>query len=436
MDDALGDLGVRSDDRGRWARLTSFVTLSGSELAFTGELVRDVAYEGLPFARRRELHGRVADVLRCTVGDDRPTTLDGDDLALVAWHLEQAGRWSQAWPVAVAAGDAARRAYANTDAVDAYRRALSAAAHLPDLPTDELADVAERCGDTCEVAALYDEASRAFATARRAATDPITHLRLLRKQGVVEERTGRYTQALRWYGRALRQAETMDGADARACVAELHIAYAGVRYRQGRLRQCARHARIAAELASPIDDLTNLAHAYYLLDAVHTDLGEEQQAAPYRHRALPVFEQTGDLIGQANTLNNLGINAFIAGELGTALQLYERSRTARLTAGDVVGAATADNNIAEILIEQDQLDEAEELLRRARRVWRGARYPIGVALATSNLGVVAARRGHTSNARVLLVEALQSFERLGATGQAEATASHLAQLDTEPAVTH
>ncbi len=361
-------------------------------------------------------------------GADRPGTSDRDGLALVSWHLEQAGRWGEAWPLAVAAGDAARTAYANAEAVDAYRRALAAASHLPDLAGAELADVAERCGDTCEVAALYPQAAEAYAIARRAVTDPMCRLRLLRKQGVVEERTGRYTAALRWFGRALREAESHTGTEVAGCVAALHNAYAGVRYRQGRLHQAIRHARQAADLAAANDDPHDLAHAYYLLESALTDLGRDEEAARFRDDALPIFMRTGDLVGQANVLNNLGTNAFFAGDLAGALALYERSRAARLTAGDVVGAATADNNIAEVLIELGRFDEAEALLREALRVWRGARYPVGVALATSNLGVVASRRGRATEGRQLLEEALVAFEDLGSTGLAEATRTRLAEL--------
>lgn len=430
VDLALGDLGVRSDDHARWSRLEGFVTPTGGGLTFRGSLARHVAYEGLTFRRRRELHGRVADVLLGHDGADHPGTSDRDNLALVSWHLEQAGRWAEAWPLAVAAGDAARAAYANAEAVDAYRRALAAATHLPDLPGAELAEVAERCGDTCEVVAVYPHAAEAYAVARRAVSDPVCRLRLLRKQGIVEERIGRYTAALRWYGRALREADDLPGDDVAVCVAALHNAYAGVRYRQGRLWDAVRHARTAADLAAPGDDLANLAHAYYLLESALTDLGQEE-AAQFRDDALPIYERAGDLVGQANVLNNLGSNAFFAGDLAGAQALYERSRSARLTVGDVVGAATADNNIAEILIELGRYDEAEDLLRQALRVWRGARYPVGVALATSNLGVVAAHRGRVEEGRALLEEALASFQELGSTSLVEATRARLTELPRE-----
>lgn len=430
VDLALGDLGVRAADRDRWDRLEGFVVATADELRFRGELARHVAYEGLTYRRRRDLHSRVADVLLQREDEETSAREDRSDLALVSWHLERAGRWAEAFPLAVAAGDAARASYANAEAADAYRRALVAATHLDDVPAHELVSVAERCGDTCELAALYAQAAEAYGTARRTAVDPVDRLRLLRKQGVVEERVGRYTAALRWYGRALRTAEDLAGDEVARCVAALHNAYAGVRYRQGRLREAVQRARLAAGIAA--DDLGELAHAYYLLESALTDLGREQEAARFREDALRMLEQAGDLVGQANVLNNLGANAYFAGDLEKARALYERSRTARLTAGDVVGAATADNNIAEVLIELGHHDEAETLLLDARRVWRGARYPVGVALATCNLGVVEARRGAVEEGRALILEALSAFEELGAGAMVEMARDCLHELVAVP----
>lgn len=63
------------------------------------------------------------------------------------------------------------------------------------------------------------------------------------------------------------------------------------------------------------------------------------------------------------------------------MQLYERSRTARLHAGDVVGAATAANNLAGVLSDQGRLPEAAEAFTEALAVWTRAAYPVGVAVA-------------------------------------------------------
>ena len=167
--------------------------------------------------------------------------------------------------------------------------------------------------------------------------------------------------------------------------------------RQGHYAACVAAALPAVEAAERGGHRDLLANAYYLLHAAYGDLGSPE-VARYRDLALPIYEELGDLVGQGNVLNNLGIEAYFEGRWDDALDLYRRSREAKSRAGDIANAATQSNNEAEVLSDQGRLAEAEALLRDALRVWSAAGYQIGVALATSNLGRVggagrAPRRG-------------------------------------------
>ena len=250
---------------------------------------------------------------------------------------------------------------------------------------------------------------------------------LLRKEGVVRERLGQYTQALRWYGRGLRGPVAGIDSAADRRTNELRLAYAGVRFRQGRFADCARWCRQVIESASAAGDRASLAHAYYLLDHAHTMLGTAE-AGSYRTLALPIYEELGDLVGQANVLNNLGVAATIEGRWDEGIECFERSKEARNRVGDIVGAATADNNIGEVLLDRGQVDEAETRFEDAVRIWRGANYPVGVAVATSALGRVATRTGRYDEAEALLNEALASFTDMGAESFVAETQARLAEL--------
>src|SRR5207237_8353841 len=131
------------------------------------------------------------------------------------------------------------------------------------------------------------------------------------------------------------------------------------------------------------------AHAYYPLHLAYTSLGSPEREA-YRGLALPIFEEIGDALGQANVLNNLGIDAYYEGRWHEALELYERSRAARKRIGDVVGAAALTNNIAEIKSDQGRLPEAERLLEEVLATTTEVGSAWLAALARSNLGRAAA----------------------------------------------
>ena len=66
-----------------------------------------------------------------------------------------------------------------------------------------LAAVAESLADVLEMSGQFDDATAALNLARKSRQDRGDLVRLMRKEGVICERQGKYTQALRWYGRGL-----------------------------------------------------------------------------------------------------------------------------------------------------------------------------------------------------------------------------------------
>jgi class 3 adenylate cyclase/tetratricopeptide (TPR) repeat protein len=392
------------DDTSTWEQLDGFLEpRPDGTLRFRHSTFRTVAYEGLPFRRRRELHERVGRALEGGATDE---------LLSLHFHRAQVGR--ETWSYSRRAGEQARRKYANVEAAELFRRALDGAGWAKDLPDAEVRDVWVALGDVCELSARYVDASEAYAKAQRQSRgDTRREVEILEKRGVVCERSGRYSAALRWYGRSLRLAESLPPPDAAAATGSLARAYAGVRYRQGRWAECVRWAKRAAQEAEAIGDRSGLAHAWYLLDIALGSLGSPE-AEEYQGRSLPVFEELGDLVGQANALNNEGSNAYYASRWREAVDCYERSERARIRAGDVVGAATQANNLGELRSDQGRLDEARALFERALRTWRAASYPVGIAYALSNLGRAEARAGAHDRALMLLEEARTRFEAIGA----------------------
>jgi class 3 adenylate cyclase/tetratricopeptide (TPR) repeat protein len=400
--DELEDIG----DLERWRRLGEFVGWEGtSELRFRHDLFRTVAYEGLSFRRRREIHGRVGAALEQRAGDDT-----AEVAPLLSLHFLHAEDYERAWRYSAAVGYLAQRRSANIDAAELFQRALVAAEHL-ELPPVEVGDVAEALGDVCELTARYEEAGDAYRLARELAEDGVVRSRLMRKEGILRERLGSYPEALNWYGRGLEALDGADGDNGPGSRVQLELATAGVKYRQGHFDEGVDWSARAAEHAELADDRAALGHAYYLLHLNHMSLGERDD--PHARLALPMLEEAGDLVLQSNLVNNLGIEAYYAGRWDEASKLYRRSGELSGRAGDVVNVARAENNEGEILSDQGRLEEAEALFLEARRVWRAARYPVGIALATSNLGRVAARARRFDEALELLAEALAAFEALG-----------------------
>jgi tetratricopeptide (TPR) repeat protein len=382
-------------------RLDAFLESAPGGLRFRSELVRQVAYEGLPFSRRRELHARAGDLLAASDVDDA-------HIELLSLHFHAARRFADSWRTSRAAGDQARDRYANVEAATFYRRALDAA-RAEGLHGRDVAAVAESLGDVHELLGEYDEAIRAYASARAEipADDGDAHARLLRKTGRVQERRGQYRAALSWHQRALKAAKPESPE-----VAKAMMELASVRYWQERFPDCIAWCERAIDVAQEVGDKHVLAHAYHLLHLTYTDLNDVARIE-LRDAALPIYEALDDLLGQGNVLTNVGIDHARDGDWVGALELWHRGRAAFEQAGDVVGAAGMAHNIGEALSNLGRLDEAEGYQRDALRIWTAARFVMGATAATSGLGRTLARGGHDEEALLLLAEALVRFEQLG-----------------------
>lgn len=374
---------------------------------FRHGLARQVAYEGLPYRTRRELHHRAGEVIERRAGD-RPE----EQAELLAYHFARTQQHARTWRYARVAAARASAKYANIEAAGFYCIALEAANRLDDVEAVAKARLSEALGDVRERAGLYAEAIDAYAHARHgAAADPVAEARLLVKEAWLRERLGNFGEAVRWVRRGQKVVEGIEGASAASQRAQLAVCYAAIRGGQGRSTEAARWCRRAIEEAEDANDLAAMAHAYYVLDGALVSLGRSEEAV-HSALALAIYEDLGDLRGQAVVLNNMGGFAYYEGRWHEAVELYERGRAARERTGAVVDAADGTWNIAEILCDQGRLAEAEALLIQARRVWQAADHREGVAYAEGLRARIVRRSGDVEEALRLFLAVQEDFREL------------------------
>ena len=114
----------------------SLVPQGNGTMRFKNSLVRDAAYEGLPFKRRRVLHERVGEAIEAM--EDASLS---ERIAALALHFHEARRHEKAWRYCRDAGDRAKSIAANIEAARFYERALRSAAHLKTVTAAERAAV-------------------------------------------------------------------------------------------------------------------------------------------------------------------------------------------------------------------------------------------------------------------------------------------------------
>jgi class 3 adenylate cyclase/tetratricopeptide (TPR) repeat protein len=373
---------------------------------FRHALARDAAYETLPFRLRRELHGRVAQVL-----EHEAAGHGIDNSEMLAFHFVQGQLHDKAWQYARAAGDRAVAKDAPVEAARFYGWAVGVSSRVHVDP-DDLARVCEARGDALERAGEYEAAMHAYRRAAKLVNEtPLRCAQLLLKQAYLRDREGRHVDALRMLRRGERFLDRAPGPAADSQRAEIMRTYAAVRLEQGRPGDAIKWLDRAVEAARRADDDEAVSRALYVRDWALSATGSLTDARN-SWEALRRYEELGDWFSQGAVLNNLGGFAYFDGRWDDALELYERSREARERTGAAVDAAIGSYNIAEILCHQGRLVEAAGLLRDVIRVSRAAGDREGVALAYSVLGIVHARAGEVEKGEALLTEAQEYFSLL------------------------
>ena len=398
-----------------WDRLGEFVERDPhvpGAFRFRHALIRDAAYEGLSFKRRRELHGRVADLIEARQGD-RPE----EAAELLSLHYFNGGRWEEAWKYSRIAGEQAAAVYANAEAATFFERALEAARHT-EVAFADLYEVAVALGDARLLLGQYEGATAAYGIARKHidVADPCAEARLVIKQMAVPLRLRRYPRVLRWLTRGLELLGEVEGEAAAAVRAELCSWYGRTRIFQQRPEDAIEWANraIAEAQASGGEAEAARARGYFVLDLADMRLSRESKE-PYAEQALEIYERIGYLSGVSAILSQLAARAYLSGRWDECLRLEQRSRDVDEKIGDSWSAAISDLNIGGILADQGKPEEAEPFAQAALRASTlpGADAGTTAAEAMRLLGYVFAQQGRFDEAMPLLEEARDVFRDAG-----------------------
>ncbi|HLE99156.1 MAG TPA: adenylate/guanylate cyclase domain-containing protein, partial [Gaiellaceae bacterium] len=260
-----------------WDRLSEFVERDPDvpgAFRFRHALIRDAAYEGLSYRRRRELHGRVAEVI-----EQRHAGRPEAAAELLSLHYLNAGRWHEAWTYSRLAGDLAREVYANVDSARFYERAIETSAHIKTLEDGELASTWRALGEVREAAGDYRGAVDALKAATKLLKDdPIAQAEVYEARALARYRLGSYSDALRETTAGLDRVASLTSPAAKRVANSLLALRAQVHLEQGKPREAIALAMTVVGEAEPLGSSYALARAYSVLDGGFINLGEPEKA--------------------------------------------------------------------------------------------------------------------------------------------------------------
>lgn len=170
---------------------------------------------------------------------------------------------------------------------------------------------------------------------------------------------------------------------------------------------------LALRAAERAGDLNGQAHARRQLGLGYAWVSQFETAAEHQRRALALFRQTGDAVGEALTLTNLANVNHRRGNHRSALGDHYRAIDLARKAGDRFVEATALTHLAVV---EDRLGHNTQALaacQRAVTIFQDLGALYGEAVALNNLAIVEMRREQYSAAAKHLRRSLAVAEALG-----------------------
>ncbi len=320
------------------------VVEGATEYDFAHALLRSVTLDETGLARRRLLHGRAADVL------DGPA-------AVVARHLQQAGRDREAAVALRTAADEARALFAHAEALDHLRAALA-------LAHPDRTGVLSAMADSQTVLGDYGSALVSLETAAAAAA-PSELSGVEHRLGRLRHRRGEYELADAHLQAALSAVPVTDLATRATVTADLSLCA----YSRGDPTNARRLADEALHLAERADDLRSRCQAHNLLGLLATTQGETDEALGELQDSRDLAERTDDPGLRVATMNNLALAYRARGDRDQARELAESALVLCTAIGDRHREAALHNNLADLLHASGRHDEAMAHLRTAVEIF-------------------------------------------------------------------
>lgn len=384
------------------------------EYMFRQALTQEVAYESLRLGQRKRLHALVGGAVEGLFA----ARLE-EHVNLLQYHFSRAEDWPKAIDYGRRAAERAAALSRFQEAIGILEEVVSWIGRLPAAPAraatlievllhqERLYETLGRRRDQQAVIdrlfALLEPASGAVDDAGRLAD---IHVR----QGDLYTQLGRFEDAERALGEALRRREALDDEAGQAHVLR---SMGFLRWHQGRYQEAVAYNEAALAIDHRRDDGSAAAMDLTNLGAVLRNIGDHARALQCLNQALDLYEAAGRPARQAFTLYSIANINRELGVLELAMDQYRRAYDIFSEHRDHVMASRALAAIAGICWDRGDAEESIRLCREVVDMTREAAYGHGLSHALRTLAERLSARGEHVAAVPHLLEGAAVFAKLG-----------------------
>ncbi len=184
-------------------------------------------------------------------------------------------------------------------------------------------------------------------------------------------------------------------------------------YLMGNMETAEEYFHLAAGILASTGDRAQLARVYNNLGLVCRNTMRQSEMIRYFRRALDIFREIDDSIGQRFPLGNLGIVYFERGEYERAFECFSALKASMGDRADLMMEAKVDFSIGEIYLEVGLLDKARESCEHALETFMTIGNRQGESEVLGTLGGIHLAKGDIQIAREYFERSMEVKKVIG-----------------------
>ncbi len=214
-------------------------------------------------------------------------------------------------------------------------------------------------GDVRHGLSLLGQAEAAF----RARTDASNLALTLVRRAVAHRHLGDYKASLADVEEALQLAGDKTSSNQETYADAMRVKGLSL-YRLGKANQAIQWLEKSLELFTQVNATNNIPILQMELGIAYRAIGNYEAAQSYYEQALKIWQQEGNLVWQANVLNNMGVLHHFQGGYETAVRLLEKGLDSARKSGYVRMEALILTSLGDLYLELDEFQGAQQAFQQ------------------------------------------------------------------------
>jgi len=389
------------------------------EYIFRHPMLHEVTYNSILKKRRREMHGRAAEIIEDEYNDRLEDFTD-----ILAHQYAKSDNTEKAIEWLWKAGNKARERFANDEAISNFRKLLQIAEDDIEKNREKICDSYEILGGIYIMKGDNESALECSETMYRYAGDDT-----LNRSGAKRLIAGIYERLGKW-------------DDALLLLDEIEVTLSDISYREiiekfeiynlrsliyklkGDLDRALESSETALEFLNskqlkdskevPLDNIKwRKASGLSSKAAVYYTKGEFIKAIELWEESLKTAEGISERRGINSIFNNLGVAYYSIGNLKKALEIYEQGLKVSEEIGEIQVIARTSSNLAVTYYIRGEYKKANELFRKCLLITEDIGDKIGTSVISGNLGVSYYNSGDIELANQFFLKGLSIAKAVG-----------------------